>query len=185
MVLFLYKTVPKEGHWRKKAAAAARFYFGVLPFSHWKWSYFENLIKFKKNGHTICDPYQILKKMFSLRHHGVKSFWTKVGDFPPMPLLLGLKQSAVLDKWYEEEKCTVYHNPLQYCCIRYFILNIFGRSGNLANSTLRTEFTYIHTSIPSVCIVHITLWESVAKIWLKNNSNIFIPKKNSTTKKWE
>ena len=90
-VLFLYKTVPKEGHWRKKDAATARFYFCFLPFSHWKWSYFEVLIKFKKNGHTICESYRIFEKIFSLRHHGVKSFWTKVGGFPPMPLWLRLK----------------------------------------------------------------------------------------------
>ena len=77
--------------WRFFSAAAARFLFGFSPFSLWKRSYFEVLIKFKKIGHTICDPYQIFKKIFSLRHHGVKSFWTKVGDFSPMPRLLGLR----------------------------------------------------------------------------------------------
>ena len=36
-------------------------------------------------------PIPDLKKIiFSLRHHNVKLFWTKVGDFSPMPLLLGL-----------------------------------------------------------------------------------------------
>ena len=48
-------------------------------------------MKLKKIGHTICDPYLIFKKIFSLRHHGVKLFWTKVGDFSPMPFLLGLR----------------------------------------------------------------------------------------------
>ena len=38
-------------------------------------------------------PHQI-KKIFGLRHHGVKSFWTKVGDFSPMPLILGLKEAS-------------------------------------------------------------------------------------------
>ena len=33
---------------------------------------------------------RFLLKILSLRHHGVKLFWTKVGVFPPMPLLLGL-----------------------------------------------------------------------------------------------
>ena len=78
--------------WRFFSAAAARFLFGFSPFSLWKRSYFEVLIKFKKIGHTICDPYQIFKKIFSLRHHGVKSFWTKVGDFSPMPRLLGWRR---------------------------------------------------------------------------------------------
>ena len=61
-----------------------------LLFWQWKGSCFEVFIKFKKNGHTFCNPYQIFKKLFNLRHHGVKSFWTKIGDFSPMPLLLGL-----------------------------------------------------------------------------------------------
>ena len=56
--------------------------------------------KFKKNGHTIYDPYQIFKKIFILRHHGLKSFWTKVGDFPPMPLLLGLKERLEQKDWF-------------------------------------------------------------------------------------
>ena len=57
-----------------KTAEAAQFLFGFLPFSWGKPSYSEVLIKFKKNGQTICDPYQIVKKIFSLRHHGVKPF---------------------------------------------------------------------------------------------------------------
>ena len=36
--------------------------FVFLPFSWWKRSYFELLIKFKKNGHTICDPIRFFKK---------------------------------------------------------------------------------------------------------------------------
>ena len=60
-----------------------------------KRSYFEVFIKLKKNGHTICDPYQIIKKIFTLRHHSVKSFWTKVGDFSPMPRLLRLTLSLI------------------------------------------------------------------------------------------
>ena len=50
------------------------------------WSSYEIL----KNDDTICDPYQIFLKIFSFRHHGVKSFWTNVGGFPPMPIWLGL-----------------------------------------------------------------------------------------------
>ena len=75
---------------RKKATAVARFYFSFLPFSHWKWSYYEVLIIFKKKGNTICEPYHFLKNIFSIRHNGVKSFWTEVRGFPPIPLLLGL-----------------------------------------------------------------------------------------------
>ena len=76
---------------RKISAAAACFFVFLLPFSHGKQSYFEVLIKLKKNGQTICDPYQIFKKIINLRHHGVKLFRTKVGDFSPMPLILGLR----------------------------------------------------------------------------------------------
>ena len=67
-------------------------------------------MKLKKNGHTICDPYLIFKKIFNLRHHGVKSFWTKVGDFSPMPLLLGLNKISHLCfswlvPWYPWRRC--------------------------------------------------------------------------------
>ena len=43
--------------WYLKTAEAARFLFGFLPFSWWKQSCFEVLIKFKKKVHTICDLY--------------------------------------------------------------------------------------------------------------------------------
>ena len=71
------KRVPKKGHWYLKTSEAARFLFYFYHFR--KRSYLELLIKFKKNGHTICDPYQFKKKIFSLRHHGVKLYWTKIG----------------------------------------------------------------------------------------------------------
>ena len=81
-----------------KLQVTAVFSLVISLFLHRKRSYFEVLIKLKKIGDTICDPCLIFKKIFSLRHHGVKSFWTKVGGFPPMPLLLGLKQLK-LDKF--------------------------------------------------------------------------------------
>ena len=82
--------VPKECRWYLKTAEAALFLIGFLPFSWCKWSLFEVLTKFKKIGYTICDPYQIFKKIFCLRHHGVKPFCTKVGILISMPLLIGL-----------------------------------------------------------------------------------------------
>ena len=52
--------VPKKGHvGGKKPLQRPGFIFGISPFSHRKWSYFEVLIKLKKIGHTICDPYLI------------------------------------------------------------------------------------------------------------------------------
>ena len=54
------------GHWELFSTKTLR--------SAMKKSYFEVLMELKKIGHTICDPYLIFKKIFSLRHHGVKSF---------------------------------------------------------------------------------------------------------------
>ena len=67
--------IPKEGHvGGKHTLQQPGFDFVLSPFSHRKRSYFEVLIKLKMIGHTICDPFLILKKIFSLRHHGVKLF---------------------------------------------------------------------------------------------------------------
>ena len=67
--------IPKEGHvGGKHTLQRPGFDFVLSPFSHRKRSYFEVLIKLKKIGHTICDPFLIFKKIFSLRHHGVKLF---------------------------------------------------------------------------------------------------------------
>ena len=45
----------------KGGAEAARFLFSFSTFSRWKRSYFKVLIKLKKNGNTIFDPYQIFE----------------------------------------------------------------------------------------------------------------------------
>ena len=66
------RRVPKEWHWYLKTAEATQFLFIILPFSWWKLTY-SILIQLKKNGHTI------FLKIFSLWHHGIKPFFTKVG----------------------------------------------------------------------------------------------------------
>ena len=96
------RRVPKEWHWYLNTAEETRF---LLVFCHFLGEnevIFKILINLKKNGHTICDPYQICFKIFSLRHHGVKSFWTKVGLSIPMPLLLGLTKvsSYFVESYY-------------------------------------------------------------------------------------
>ena len=50
---FLNNTEPSAGHWNFKSPPAAGFF--LSPFSQWKQSYFEVLIKLKKNGHAVCD----------------------------------------------------------------------------------------------------------------------------------
>ena len=52
------------------------------------WSSYQIQKEWSYNLRPIPD----FKKIFSLRHHGVTSFWTKVGVFSPMPLLLGLRR---------------------------------------------------------------------------------------------
>ena len=74
----------------------------ISLFSHWKRSYFEVLIKLKKIGHTICDPFLIFKNIFSLRHHGLKLFWTKVGDFSPMQQLFIVRSKSTLSTYFYE-----------------------------------------------------------------------------------
>ena len=74
-------TIPSTGHHIfKSAEAACFFYSGFCHFLQWKLSYFEVLIKFKKNGNTICCP-KLIKKNIELK--GVKLFcWILKSNAP-------------------------------------------------------------------------------------------------------
>ena len=52
-----------------------------LPFSPWKRSYLKFLLNSKRMVIQFATHNRLNKKIFSLRHHGVKLFWTKVWSF--------------------------------------------------------------------------------------------------------
>ena len=56
----------KGGALRFKYRCNSPVYFQFLAIFVVKTKLFEVLMKLKKKGHTICDPYQIFKKIFSL-----------------------------------------------------------------------------------------------------------------------
>ena len=66
-------------------------------------------MNFKKNGHTICNPHKIFYKIFSLRHHGGKLFWTKLEFFLQCHSYKGYSTDSIQasEKWY----CIMY-SPL-------------------------------------------------------------------------
>ena len=83
----------KGGALEKKISCSgpvSSWFFAIFAL---KTKLFWSSYKIQKEWPYNLQPYQMFKKIFSLRHHGVKLFWTKVGVLSPMPLLLGLTNS--------------------------------------------------------------------------------------------
>ena len=80
--------IPSTGHWIFKSAAAA-FFFSLFAIFTTKMKLFGSSCQIQKERSYNLWPIADLKKN-SLRHHGVKSFWTIVGFLNPMSRRSGL-----------------------------------------------------------------------------------------------